>query len=248
MLNLGVLGFVLTTVAVTANPFYAFNHSDTCGKAVVLLLFGGSIYTWTIMIEKGVYLRRSLETTRGFKELFRSRKFPLNIFREAKSNASPLAELYRRAAEELLTYYSLAPDNAPFYGSPSHPGKKLTTVQIETIRSVMERAVADKILEIEDRMLMLATAVSVSPFIGLFGTVWGVMMAFVGIAQEGRADIGSMAPGIAGALIATVAGLIVAIPSLIGYNLLSNSIRELTVYMDNFVEEFMAKIKLEQHD
>ncbi len=244
MFNFCLFGVLLTTVAASANPFQAFNYSDACGKAVVLMLFGGSIYTWTIMIEKGVYLRRALETTKCFKELFRSKKYPLAIYREGLTNSSPLAELYRRATNEMLTYYSMSPDSAPYYGSPNHPGKKLTTAQLETIRSVMERAVADKILEIEDRMLMLATAVSVSPFVGLFGTVWGVMMAFVGIAQEGRADIGSMAPGIAGALIATVAGLIVAIPSLIGYNLLSNSIRELTVYMDNFVEEFMAKIKL----
>jgi biopolymer transport protein TolQ len=74
------------------------------------------------------------------------------------------------------------------------------------------------------------------------------MMAFISMAVQGRAEISGMAPGISGALLTTVVGLLVAIPSLIGYNFLSNYIRQLTVYMDNFVEEFMAKIKLEQHD
>ena len=71
-------------------------------------------------------------------------------------------------------------------------------------------------------------------------------MAFGGIAQQGSADISALAPGVSGALLTTVVGLTVAIPSLIGYNLLTFNIRKLTVYMDNFVEEFMAKVKLEQ--
>ena len=73
------------------------------------------------------------------------------------------------------------------------------------------------------------------------------MVAFCSMAMQGRADIGAMAPGVAGALLTTVVGLLVAVPSLIGYNLLTNTIRQITVSMDNFVEEFMAQIKLEQH-
>ena len=110
----------------------------------------------------------------------------------------------------------------------------------------MEREVSDQILILEEKIGLLATAVSVSPFFGLFGTVWGVMIAFCGVAAKGRADISALAPGVSGALLTTVVGLLVAIPSLIGYNLLTITIRKITVYMDNFVEEFIAKVKLEQ--
>ena len=111
---------------------------------------------------------------------------------------------------------------------------------------MLEREVSGQIQELETRIGLLATLVSVSPFCGLFGTVWGVMLAFCGIAAAGKSDFTALAPGVAGALLTTVAGLIVAIPSLVGYNLLTATIRNLTVTMDNFTEEFMVRIKLEQ--
>ena len=92
----------------------------------------------------------------------------------------------------------------------------------------------------------VSALVSVSPFCGLFGTVWGVMLAFCGIAAAGKSDFSALAPGVAGALLTTVAGLVVAIPSLIGYNLLTSTIRNIATQLDNFSDEFMARIKLEQ--
>ena len=98
----------------------------------------------------------------------------------------------------------------------------------------------------ETRIGLLATLVSLSPFCGLFGTVWGVMMAFCQMAIAGDPDIKKLAPGVGGALLTTVAGLVVAIPSLVGYNILTGMIRNLAVQMDNFTEAFMVRIKLEQ--
>ena len=88
------------------------------------------------------------------------------------------------------------------------------------------------------------TAVSISPFLGLFGTVWGIMLAFTEMAMAGKPDIQTLAPGVSGALLTTVLGLLVAIPSLIGYNAIAFYIKQLTVYMDNQVEEFANKLKL----
>ena len=90
------------------------------------------------------------------------------------------------------------------------------------------------------------TAVSISPFLGLFGTVWGIMLAFTEMAMAGRPDIQTLAPGVSGALLTTVLGLLVAIPSLVGYNTITFYIKQVTVHMDNFVEEFIAKLKIEQ--
>ena len=157
-----------------------------------------------------------------------------------------VARVYESGVEQLCTFYDLSPEEAENQSTSRMPDHELTTAEIESIRTSLEREVSDQILQLEDKLGMLATAVSVSPFFGLFGTVWGVMMAFCGIASQGRADISALAPGVSGALLTTVVGLMVAIPSLIGYNLLTITIRKITVYMDNFVEEFLAKIKLDQ--
>ena len=238
----------LSPATVSVSPFYAFAKSDAVGKAIVVLLFIVSIYIWTIMIEKWTSLSRVMNASIKFKTTFRKMHYPLSGYTEGIKERSPLGDIYRKGTEELLAYYNMSQKDASKYGGVHFSTQKLTTAQIETVRSMLEQTVSDKILELEDKMGFLATAVSVSPFLGLLGTVWGVMMAFISMAVQGRAEISGMAPGISGALLTTVVGLLVAIPSLIGYNFLSNNIRQLTVYMDNFVEEFMAKLKLEQHN
>ena len=96
---------------------------------------------------------------------------------------------------------------------------------------------------------MLALAVSGAPFLGLLGTVWGVMSAFSYVAQAGKADLATMAPGVAAALVTTVAGLLVAIPSMFGYNWLVHNLRVRTVELDNFAQEFVSRIETEYlHD
>ena len=97
--------------------------------------------------------------------------------------------------------------------------------QIIAIEAVMESQISKEITSLESGVSFLATVVSVCPFLGLFGTVWGVMLSFVGMAQAGSADIAAMAPGIASALLTTVVGLVVAIPSVIGYNMITGMIK-----------------------
>jgi len=93
-----------------------------------------------------------------------------------------------------------------------------------------------------DQMGMLATAVSAAPFLGLLGTVWGVMDAFSGMAESGSVALSAVAPGISGALLTTIVGLFVALPSMVGYNLLSGRIRRISVQMDNFAQEFISEV------
>ena len=145
-----------------------------------------------------------------------------------------MKEFYENSSNSAGGY--VAPENAP----------RLTEAQMNAIEAVLEREISTQILELESGTSVLATIVSVCPFLGLFGTVWGVMLAFIGMAQQGSADIGAMAPGIASALLTTVVGLIVAIPSVIGYNAIGAMIRQLTVSMDNFSEAFMVKLKLDE--
>jgi len=239
--------FVLTPASATA-AIEAYSQSDIVGQGIVWLLFIGSVITWTIMVEKWLTLKRAKALSEKFVKDFRKEQFPLKLWNKNNKSIDPVSSVYKNGAASLIEFYGISENECLEYGSEKCPVKKLTTAEIESVRSALERAVSDQILLIEDKIGMLATAVSVSPFCGLFGTVWGVMMAFCGLASQGRADISAIAPGVSGALLTTVVGLLVAIPSLIGYNFLTNTIRKITVYMDNFVEEFMAKIKLEQHN
>ena len=235
-------GLSLGTVA---SPFYAFKQCDTLGKIIVIVLCFMSIYAWSVMVDKFRYLSRTLKTSREFKAIFRDAKYPLLIYAEGKKESGPLGDIYRKASRELIDFYNMCEENASQYGSRTFPSQKLSFGQLESIRTILEQGVSDKVIDLESRMGFLATAISISPLMGLFGTGWGIMMSFVSMAIIGKADIPTMAPGISSALLTTVLGLTVAVPSLIGYNILSNYIRQITSCMDNFIEDFMAKLKLE---
>ena len=123
----------------------------------------------------------------------------------------------------------------------------LNDIQINAVRNVAERTMADQALLLENSMGLLATAASTAPFLGLLGTVWGVMEAFGGMAVTGTAMLSAVAPGISGALLTTVVGLLVALPSAVGYNLLSDRLRRMSVEMDNFTQELISDIETQYH-
>jgi len=116
---------------------------------------------------------------------------------------------------------------------------------MEHVKRSLENTVAQESLKLESGLILLAIAVSGAPFLGLLGTVWGVMSTFGHIAQQGSATLAAMAPGVAAALITTVAGLLVAIPSMFGYNWLVHNLRVLTVELDNFAQELVSKMETE---
>jgi biopolymer transport protein ExbB/TolQ len=120
---------------------------------------------------------------------------------------------------------------------------KITPAQMGAVNAAMERAVGETALGLESQMILLATAVSGSPFLGLLGTVWGVMDAFTGVAVAGSPNLTAMAPGVSGALITTVTALCVAIPAMFGYNFLVTSIRAAVVEMDNFAAELGSEFE-----
>ena len=120
---------------------------------------------------------------------------------------------------------------------------KITPAQMHAVNAAMERAVGETALKLESQMILLATAVSGAPFLGLLGTVWGVMDTFTGVAEAGSANLAAMAPGVSGALITTVTALCVAIPAMFGYNFLVTSIRGMVVEMDNFAAELASEFE-----
>lgn len=227
------------------NGYYAFIVSDGFGKFIVWSLIGLSIFSWSAMLNKGLELIRIRKLSVKFLNNFKRSKSisDFSFYKMAYKDPCPLARVYCSGVEKLISFYDNTPNARK---SGQYQPKKITTAQKEAIRTVLENSVSEQIMFLESSIPLLSLAVSVSPFGGLLGTVWGVMQAFCGAAKAGKADIAALAPGIAGALLTTVVGLVVAIPSLVGYNLLTNSIRKNTVQMDNFVEEFMTRLGLEQ--
>jgi biopolymer transport protein ExbB/TolQ len=225
----------------------AFWDSTLPGKAIVIILFLGSAMAWTIMWTKGAQLRSASNATSNFLSAFRDEPTPTALYTKREDfQGTPLNTIYRAGCQALgyeLEARGIDPDDLLMGSLTSDEHRRLTLNQLETLRSVVDRHVADEALILEEQMGMLATAVSAAPFLGLLGTVWGVMDAFAGMAQAGSAALSAVAPGISGALLTTIVGLVVALPSMIGYNMLSAHIRRISVQMDNFAQEFISEIQ-----
>lgn len=217
---------------------YVWDQATIEGKAIILILIIFSIFAWSVMASKAMQMRKAKKLNRTFDGEFRSQKNVLAIHdRHVQVEGCPLFSVYTEGSKELLGRLG---------GGNGEPRKKyLSLKSMEQIKRTLERAVAQESLRLESGLILLAIAVSGAPFLGLLGTVWGVMSAFSYVAQAGKADLAIMAPGVAAALVTTVAGLLVAIPSMFGYNWLVHNLRVLTVELDNFAQELVSKMEME---
>ena len=201
----------------------------------------GSIFSWSVMVSKILMIRRAKKETRRFLKRFRTARKPLAIYqnREAIPIRRPMRSIMAGCRE--LTFHLLGTTeiDEPFRTRLAE-ADRISPVAMNAVRSALEREVGEQALAMEDRMTVLATAVSGAPFLGLLGTVWGVMDTFSAIAASNNASLTTMAPGVSGALITTVTGLLVAIPAMFGYNFLVVTMRGMTVELDNFAGELAA--------
>lgn len=223
--------------------FYVWEKATIEGKAIIVILIIFSIMAWSVMAAKAVEMRKARRLNFFFDEEFKRQTSVMGIFdRNVQVDGCPMFSVYRAGCQELDVRLK----------SPEGRKKRLSLKAMEHVKRTLEATVAKESLRLESGLIMLAIAVTGSPFLGLLGTVWGVMSAFSGIAQAvaagGRADFGAMAPGVAGALVTTVAGLLVAIPSMFGYNWLVHNLRVLTVELDNFAQDLVSKMETEYMD
>ena len=240
------MAFAYVNLITIASAFYAFRESTWSGKVIVGVLVVCSVIAWTIMVSKWVELDRAEKSSKMFVNAFRKEGHPISLFlKRQRYPESPIYKMYESACLTLGGELEArgVDEGELFMGSVGQPEKQISQLQLEAVRSNTERNVADQALLLESNMGMLATAVSASPFLGLLGTVWGVMDAFGGMAVKGSATLSAVAPGIAGALLTTVIGLLVALPSAIGYNMLTDKIRRLTVAIDNFGQEYVSNVQ-----
>lgn len=224
-----------------AGILYAFEHSEPAGKAVLFCLLLGSIFSWSVIWSKWVQLNAVLKSTRAFLPIFRTATEPLEPYLSGRPPGdSPQAIIYHAGAKELCFHLTGSSVVDSTLAARLSSARSISETGMNSVRTAMERAVGEESLKLESNLILLATAVSGAPFLGLLGTVWGVMDAFSGIAMAGQASLAAMAPGVSGALITTVVGLLVAIPAMFGYNFLTTSIRSQNIQMENFAAECAA--------
>lgn len=223
---------------------FAFDHATIAGKIILLLLAIGSIFSWSVMVTKLRVIRYARKQNVQFLHAFRQDRQPLRLFeKNARFPGSPLFNVYRAGCEEMAFQLLGSPEVDETFRARLGIADKISPAQMGAVSAAMERAVGETALKLESQMILLATAVSGSPFLGLLGTVWGVMDAFTGVAEAGSPNLTAMAPGVSGALITTVTALCVAIPAMFGYNFLVTSIRAVIVEMDNFAAELASEFE-----
>ena len=199
-----------------------FLRADIVVKSVIIILIAASIYSWAIIIEKFKMFKKINETTVEFEEKFWKSKSAESFYNNLPANKNdPMSNVFRKTMQVVLKSRSR-----------SNLNEKLT--------GLLESNIESEINFLEKNFSFLATVGSTAPFIGLFGTVWGIMNSFQSIAVSRNTSLAIVAPGIAEALFATALGLLAAIPAVIAYNKFNNDSKKYSQRLENFAKRFLS--------
>ena len=203
-----------------------FLRADFVVKAVILLLIASSIFSWALIFDKVRLFRRIDQSTRSFEDKFWKSKSAEAFYKSLPNKTEdPLTIIFKSAMSELIKTKS-----------------KSSAVQSARVERVLEVSTDNQLKSVEKNFTYLATIGSTAPFIGLFGTVWGIMNSFQSIAISRNTSLAIVAPGIAEALFATALGLLAAIPAVIAYNKFNSDTKNYTARLDNFSKRFLSII------
>ncbi len=221
--------------AATSHPgvFTYFAQADLAGKVIAIVLVFFSLLAWTVMIGKYLDLSRMRDLNRAFENKMRQADSAITM--KTSGLTGPYARLMDEAQRALQRYGAVTPE-----------GTRLSIeLQMGHVENALQREVAQVTARYESKMVLLGSMVSGAPFMGLLGTVWGVMDAFGGMALRANATLQALAPGVSGALLTTVCGLLVAIPSVFGYNFLLTQAKVMILELENFASALADRVELE---
>ena len=201
-----------------------FLRADFVVKSVIIILIAASVYSWALIFEKYKLFKRIEKSTNSFEEKFWKSRSAENFYNNLTNREKdPLANIFQSAMTELIKTKS-----------------KSSSVQSNRVTRVLEISADKEIKLIEKHFTFLATVGSTAPFIGLFGTVWGIMNSFQSIAISRNTSLAIVAPGIAEALFATALGLLAAVPAVVAYNKFNSESRLYGQRVDNFSKRFLS--------
>ncbi len=220
----------------TTNPWTLFVHCDPVGQVITVLLAIFSLVAWTIMFGKHMELKSLSTLNHSFESRLKEQRTLLDLPEAFRSRRSiPYAELFADAIEAYWRAAAIGKEK----------GEDTLRARLEHAENALQRGLARQVLRYESSMIFLASIVSGAPFLGLLGTVWGVMEAFSSVSVQQTASIQTLAPGVSAALLTTISGLIVAIPSVFGYNVLLARSRLLVTETENYASSLADRIELE---
>lgn len=226
---------------------FGFSHATRPGLVICGILIVASVACWTAMLSKVWMVSRAKKANRDFLGAYHHSPHPLAIFQAREHHAhSPLYHIYHSASRE-LAFHLLGTDEADAnFANRLNSAGRIMPSQMKAVVAVMDRAATEAGVRLEAKMSAVSMVLSAAPFFGLLGTVWGVMDVFSDAAVAADpAGLQEMVPGLSAALLPTVIGLLLAVPGMVGYNLLVGGIRALVVRHDHFASEFSSV--LERH-
>jgi biopolymer transport protein TolQ len=233
--HMGAL-FSESPVLAAVNIVEVFLRCDAVGQVITVGLMLFSLVAWTVMFGKHFELKKLRALNLAFESHLRDQRALLDLPESYRNKRSiPYADVF---ADALEGYWRAA-------AIGKEKGDDNIRAKLEHAENAIQRALARQTLRYESSMIFLASIVSGAPFLGLLGTVWGVMEAFSAVAVQQTAGIQQIAPGISAALLTTIAGLVVAIPSVFGYNILLASTRRLITEMENYASSLADRLELE---
>ncbi len=210
---------------------HCVQQSGPFGKFILLILLLFSIGSWAIMVERWKYFHSLRMTSNRFMaDVWSSKKLLKEAGKLSSYDQSPFAHLYRAACLQVE-------------GDPQSPETFKTKINLQLVERALDRTISEQTAGMEKYLSFLATTASATPFIGLLGTVWGILSTFYEMGVSGSANFTTIAPGLAEALIATAAGLAAAIPAVIAYNHFTTKIRRINNQMYHFTSEIMSHIE-----
>ncbi len=223
------------------NIFHIFLNAGLVVQLVLVLLLFFSIASWAIILVKARYIGRAFKESSLFIDFFWKSRDLSNAFVKAKQlDASPIARIFRMAYLELKKISQS--DFSPGTASPQSADSQSLRTQFtgtDNIKRALRRAMNTEMTRLTQMVPFLATTGNTTPFIGLFGTVWGIMTSFRSIGLSGSANLAVVAPGISEALVATAAGLAVAIPAVIAFNYFNQKIKVIESELLSFSADFL---------
>lgn len=226
-------GPLLVSVTEGGNVISYFSQSNFAGQVIIYVLIIASLVAWSVMIGKYLDLNRQRTLNHSFERRLGQVPYLLSG-RVGNIGAGPYAVIAAGAVEAYHTFTRRQGN-----------GENAAKLAMNHVENALQREVAIRCMNYESRMVVLGSIVSGAPFLGLLGTVWGVMDAFGSLALEGGATLQNLAPGVSGALLTTVAALLVAIPSVFGYNYLLSLVRTMILELENFTSRLADRIELE---
>lgn len=226
-----------------ADLISAFVDSSFVGKLIVVIQLIMSIALWSIMFSKWRELKDSIRVSGEFRQFFTRTESLLGYFLKNPRSRNPLIVVYSEATCRLVA--ELEAQGTPIRTVDDGIGKTLSPASMAIVKGIAEESLSVQSLAVENGIDWIASFTTIAPLLGLLGTVWGVLEAFQDMGQQGSVNLASIAPSLSTAMLTTVVGLFVAIPSGGIYNILVRMVRRVNIVLDGFTDEYIGRVHAE---